>query len=151
MVLTTSTTAGKQLSPITYLSAGMAVFFLFFTVQFGVTGLLEERQQGTLPRLRAAPIPVAAVPLGKALGAFVLGLVSMAVLVIASTLLLGADWGEPAGVAVLVVAGTLAATGLMALVGTFAQVRSRQETCSPSSVSCSGCWEGCSFRSVAAA
>ena len=34
----------------------MAVFFLFFTVQFGVTSLLEERNDGTLARLLAAPI-----------------------------------------------------------------------------------------------
>lgn len=110
-----------SLDATSYLAAGMAVFFLFFTVQFGVTGVLEERQQGTLTRLRAAPISAAAVPLGKALGAGVLGLVSMGVLAVASALLLDADWGRPSGVAVLIVAAVVAALGVMLLVGSFAR------------------------------
>ena len=46
----------KELDVTTYYAAGMAVFFLFFTVQFGVASLLEERKEGTLSRLLAAPI-----------------------------------------------------------------------------------------------
>lgn len=111
----------RQLDMASYLAAGMAAFFVFFTVQFGVTGLLEERHLGTLPRLLAAPIPVWAVQVGKAAGAALLGLVSMTVLAIASSALLGADWGPPLGVAVLIVALVAAAVGLMALVGSFAR------------------------------
>lgn len=110
----------RQLSASSYLAAGMAVFFLFFTVTFGVTGELEERDQGTLPRLLSAPIGLAAVHLGKALGAFLLGVVSMAVLAVASATLLDAAWGDPVGVAVLVVGGVIAAIGVMLLVGSFA-------------------------------
>lgn len=112
---------GDPLDATSYLAAGMAAFFVFFTVQYGITGLLEERQQGTMPRLQAAPIPPAAIQLGKVLGAFFLGVVSMCVLVVASTLILGARWGPPAGVAILIVAIVLAAMGLMALVGSFAR------------------------------
>lgn len=110
-----------QLDPTSYLAAGMAVFFLFFIVQYGVTGLLEERDQHTLPRLLAAPISPAAVHLGKAAGAFAVGIVSMAVLAVASSLLLGARWGAPAGVAILTLAAVVSALGLMALVGSFAR------------------------------
>jgi ABC-2 type transport system permease protein len=113
--------ADTQLDPLSYLAAGMAAFFVFFTVQYGVTGLLEERHQGTLPRLLAAPIPVGAIHVGKAAGAFVLGVVSMAVLALGARFLLGAAWGPPLGVAVLVVALVVAATGLMAFVGSFAR------------------------------
>jgi ABC-2 type transport system permease protein len=111
----------RQLDPVSYLAAGMAVFFLFFTVQFGVAGMLEERQQGTLPRLLAAPIGTWTVHAGKTLGAFVLGLVSMSVLAVGSSLLLDADWGHPAGVGILVVAGVIAALGVMTLVASFAK------------------------------
>ena len=40
----------KQLELKTYSSAGIAVFFLFFTVQFGISSLLDERREGTLSR-----------------------------------------------------------------------------------------------------
>jgi len=43
----------KELDQKSFFAAGMAVFFLFFTVQFGVTSLLEERNDGTLARLLA--------------------------------------------------------------------------------------------------
>jgi ABC-2 type transport system permease protein len=109
------------LDPISHLAAGMAAFFVFFTVQYGVTGLLEERQQGTMPRLLAAPIPPAAVQVGKAAGAFVLGVLSVTVLAVGARLLLGASWGPVIGTAILIVALVVAATGLMAFVGSFAR------------------------------
>lgn len=111
---------GGPLDATSYLAAGMAAFFVFFVVQFGVTGLLEERQQGTMPRLLAAPIRPGAIHLGKITGAFVLGVVSMFVLAVASSVLLDADWGPAPGVAVMVVALVLAALGVLALVGSFA-------------------------------
>jgi ABC-2 type transport system permease protein len=42
----------------------------------------------------------------------------MAALVVATSVLLGADWGSPLGVAVLVVVGVLAAMSVAAVVGT---------------------------------
>jgi ABC-2 type transport system permease protein len=119
--LTTRTSeAGAPLDPLSYLAAGMAAFFVFFVVPYGITGLLEERQLGTMPRLLAAPILPGAIQLSKLLGAFLLGITSMAVLSVASHLLLGAEWGPPAGVAILIVALVLAAMGVMSLVAVFA-------------------------------
>ena len=115
------TATTKQLDGSTYFAAGMAVFFLFFTVQFGVTGLLEEDRDGTLARLMAAPIPRVSVVAGKAILAFLLGIISMTVLVVATTLLMDASWGAPLGVALLVVAGVLAAVGIMGLVASVAK------------------------------
>ncbi len=113
--------ADQQLDPSSYLAAGMASFFLFFTVTFGITGFLEERQQGTLQRLLSAPIGSSAIHVGKALGAFLLGITSMAVLAIGSATLLDAPWGPPIGVAILSVSLVIAALGVMALVGSFAR------------------------------
>src|SRR5690606_3940471 len=84
------------------------------TVQFGVTSLLDERREGTMARLLAAPIPQWAVVGAKGVVSVVLGLVSMAVLIVASTILLGAEWGHPVGVALLVVAGVVSAVGIWA-------------------------------------
>ena len=111
----------KELDNKSFYAAGMAVFFLFFTVQFGITSLLEERADGTMARLLAAPIPRGSILGSKLLVSFVLGAVSMTVLVIATSLLFGASWGNPVGVGLLVAAATLAATGIMALLATFAR------------------------------
>lgn len=111
----------RQLDATTYLAAGMAVFFMFFTVQSGVIGLLEEEREGTLARLFAAPIGRSSVLAGKAILSFALGFLSMTVLVVATTLLMGASWGHPIGVGLLVAAGVAAAVGLMAVVAAFSR------------------------------
>lgn len=120
-VLIDETATTKQLDAPTFFAAGMAVFFLFFTVQFGVTGLLEEDRDGTLARLMAAPIPRVSVVAGKAIVSFLLGIISMGVLVVATTFLMDATWGAPLGVALLVIAGVLAAVGIMGLVASVAK------------------------------
>jgi ABC-2 type transport system permease protein len=111
----------KELDTKSFFAAGMAVFFLFFTVQFGVTSLLEERSDGTLARLLAAPVSRASILGGKLLTSFALGLISMTVLVVATSLLFGADWGNPLGVAVLIVAAIASAMGIMSLIATLAR------------------------------
>ena len=110
-----------QMSSSTFYAASMAIFFLFFTAQFGVLSLLTERREGTLPRLVAAPIGPWAIVLGKAIGSFALGIVAMTVLVLASTFLLGAEWGDPFGVALLVLGAVTAAMGITALITTLAR------------------------------
>ncbi|HEY8447712.1 MAG TPA: ABC transporter permease [Thermomicrobiales bacterium] len=111
----------RQLDTKTYVAAGMAVFFLFFTVRAGVMSLLEERRQGTLARLLAAPISSTTIVVGKSLASFGFGLLSMAALVIASTVLLDAHWGDPIGVAALSIAAVIAAMGITSLVASVAK------------------------------
>lgn len=105
----------------TFFAAGMAVFFLFFTTQFGAVSILRERREGTLARLLASPMSKSSIVAGKALFTFVLGVVSMSVLAIATTFLLGAEWGDPLGVGLLIVAGVGAAMGIQSLVTTLAK------------------------------
>lgn len=111
----------RELEPETFFAAGMAVFFLFFTVQFGISSIIEERRDRTLARILAAPVRSGAILVGKLLTSFVLGVVSMAVLAVTTGAVLGASWGDPVGVGVLIVAGVLAATAVMALVATLAR------------------------------
>ena len=113
--------SAKVLDTKTYFAAGMAVFFLLFTVQFGVSSLIEERSDGTLARLLAAPVRRTSILAGKLLTSIVLGVVSLTVLVVGTTLLLGAKWGDPLGVALLILAGVLAGTGITSLVASFAR------------------------------
>ena len=113
--------ANKELAGKTFYAAGLAIFFLFFTVQFGVNSLLDERHAGTLRRLMAAPMRRSSIVLGKGIMSFVLGLVSMVVLIVATTLLFGAEWGNPLGVFLLVVGGIVSALGIMGIVAGFAK------------------------------
>ena len=110
-----------ELDATTFFSAGMAVFFLFFTVQFGVSSLLEEKINGTLPRLLGAPIHRWSVLGGKAITSFALGLISMIVLAVGTTFMIGAEWGNPLGVLILMICGVLSALGIMALVAVVAK------------------------------
>lgn len=114
--LTDASEGADAIEPKTQLAAGMATFFLFFTVQFGVLGLLEERREGTLARILAAPVPPWQVLASKVLVSFALGLASMTFLALFSSFVLGAHWGNPFGVALLIVAGVLAAVGTVSLV-----------------------------------
>lgn len=122
--------AGLELA--TYYSASLSVFFLFFTVPFALLGVMEERDQGTLARLRVAPVPTRAVIGGKLLGAFVTGIVSMTALVVATTVLLDAEWGAPLGVAILIVVGVTAAMAVAAAVGTL--VRTAEQASAAASI-----------------
>jgi ABC-2 type transport system permease protein len=114
-------TRSRQLDAGTFYAAGMAVFFLFFTVQFGISSVLEERRDGTLARMLVAPIHRNTVLAGKLLTSVVLGFASMVVLALATHFLLSAHWGNALGVTILIGAGVLAATCVMTLVATLAR------------------------------
>lgn len=111
----------RQLSAPTFFSAAMAILFLFFAASSSIISVFEERRVGTLARLLAGPVHPAAVLLGKTIGSFVTGIVALTVLVVATTVLLGARWGPPGGVALMVLAAVVAAIGITLLVTSFMQ------------------------------
>lgn len=110
---------GEDLS--TYYAVSLSVFFLFFTVQFGVLSLLQEREDGTLDRILMAPIARSAVLVGKLMSSLVVGVVSMIVLVVATTVIGGAEWGDPVAVGVLIMVGVMVAIAVAALVAALAR------------------------------
>lgn len=120
-VVENNSARNKVLDTKTYLAAGMAVFFLFFTVSFGITSLIDERSGGTMQRLLAMPVPRSSLLAAKLVTSLLLGLVSMTVLAVASTFLLGAKWGDPLAVALLICAVVLAATGITAVLAGMAR------------------------------
>ncbi len=79
---TDSTLERRQATTATFYAAAMAIMFLFFATIYGPIGLLGERRLGTLARLLAAPIRPASIVLGASITSFVLGIVSMTVLVV---------------------------------------------------------------------
>ena len=118
--LVESAAGSRQFDSNTFFAAGIGVFFLFFTAQLGAVSLLQERKEGTLARLLAAPVSRGAVVGAKAIYSFVLGAVSMAILIVASHFLMDASWGDPFAVTVVVLSAVFAAMGLQSLVTTLA-------------------------------
>jgi linearmycin/streptolysin S transport system permease protein len=112
---------GRTIEAANYFGPSMAIFFLFFTVSFGARSILAERQQGTLRRLLATAAPPGGVLAGKALAAFILGTSSVLVMWLATTVVFGADWGDPVAVVALTISSVLSAIGITALVVTLAK------------------------------
>ena len=119
VILADQTAALRQLSLASYFSASMAILFLFFSAQMGLVSLFDERRQGTLGRILAGPVKPWTVLGGKLLGGFGQGMLAMTVLVVATTLLIGASWGSPLGVALVCTSAVIAALGISTLVISF--------------------------------
>lgn len=118
---------GRTIEAANYFGPSMAIFFLFFTVSFGARSVLAERRQGTMRRLLASAAPPGGVLAGKALAAFTLGTASMLVMWLATTVVFGADWGDPVAVVALTVSSVLSAIGITALVITLAKTDEQAE------------------------
>jgi ABC-2 type transport system permease protein len=99
-----------------------------YTVSHGGRSILLERSQGTLPRMLVSPTSSSQVLGGKVFGIFFTGVTQVGILILASALLFGVRWGDPAGVIVLILACVFGASGwgmlITALARTPAQVGS---------------------------
>ena len=111
----------RQADLATFYGAAMAIMFVFFATQYGALALVADRQVGTMSRFLAAPISAWSILAGASIAGFVLGLVAMTVLAVATTLLQGADWGPPVLLVPLILAAVTAAMGISTLVSTVAR------------------------------
>lgn len=116
LTLSEGKASAEQLSLKGTLVAGQSGLFLLFTVGFGVLGLLAEREQGTLARLKSTPVPAGSIITAKALVGFILGVTATAVLLTVGTLLFGVSFGSPAVVGLLVLSISAAATSMTFIV-----------------------------------
>ncbi len=110
-----------------YYGPGMAMLFVFFLLGAAPRSLLAEARDGTLARLRAAPIPVTAIVLGKGLATALLGLLAMLIVWGVTAAVFGTGWGDPAGVVALLVAFVLAALAITTLVSVYARSASQAD------------------------
>jgi ABC-2 type transport system permease protein len=117
-----------QFDIMAYMAPSMALLFLMYTVSYGGRSILLERSQGTLPRLLVSPTSSTQVLGGKVIGIFFTGVAQVGILILASALFFGVRWGDPAGVAVLILATVYGAAGwgmlITAMARTPAQVGS---------------------------
>jgi len=118
----------SEVNALAILAPGMALMFLMYTVSNGGRSLLVERNHGTLARLAVSPSRIGEVLAGKMFGIFLTGVAQMAILIVASSLLYKLHWGDPLGMAALILAAVIGATGwgmlLCAIANTPGQVSS---------------------------
>ena len=114
-------------SVIAYFAPGMAMLFLFFIIGDGARSIVAERKQGTLPRILAAPVSPTSVLLGKTAQVIVVGVLSMTAVWLITWLGFGADWGDPVGVFVVIVAAVTAIAGISLLITGFARTENQAD------------------------
>lgn len=94
------------------ITAGMLVFYVFFTGSATAQSIINEEEEGTLRRLFTAPISVSTILTGKVMASLLTLSVQVIVLLLASSLLFGINWGRPLPV-------LLAAAGLILMAASF--------------------------------
>jgi ABC-2 type transport system permease protein len=112
---------GGDVSPAAYFGPSMGLLFLFLTTGVVARDLLGEKRLQVLDRVRAAPVRDATVLAGKAAAMVVIGVVSLSVIWAVTALALGADWGDPVGVALIIGAVALAVASLAGVVAAVAR------------------------------
>lgn len=117
----------SSFSIISYFAPAMAMLFLFFTIGSGARSVITERREGTLARVRAAPISDASVLIGKTLGVFVLGVLSLATVWAVTALGFGVDWGDPLGVAAVLLGVIVAISGISLFVSGIARTENQAD------------------------
>lgn len=113
--------AAVQFDILAYMAPGMALMFLMYTVSHGGRSILAERSQGTLPRLLVSPTSTSQVLGGKVLGIFFTGVAQVGILILASSVFFGVNWGDPAGLVLLILAAVFAAAGWGMLITAFSR------------------------------
>ncbi|MEV4176722.1 ABC transporter permease [Nonomuraea sp. NPDC049709] len=101
-----------------YTAPANLLLFTFINSMAVAAALVESRRLGMIQRALTAPVRRRSVLLGEALSRFIVALAQAVLIVVVSALAFGISWGDPLGVAAVVVAFSLVATGAALLVGT---------------------------------
>ncbi len=114
-------------SVMAYFAPGVAMLFLFFIIGNGARSIIEERREGTLPRILAGPVSPASVLLGKTVGVLIVGIVSMTLVWLVTWLGFGAYWGDPIGVFLVIVSAVVAIAGISLLITGLARTENQAD------------------------
>ncbi len=104
-----------------YIAPSMALLFLMFTVSNGGRSILAESEGGTLPRMLITPSSASQVLGGKVFGIYLNGVAQLAVLFIASLVMLQINWGPASVVIPTILFVVAAATGWGMLIAALAK------------------------------
>jgi ABC-2 type transport system permease protein len=102
----------EALAIVSGVITGMMVFYAFSTGAASAMSILQEEDDGTLPRLFTTPTPTSAILGGKLIAVFALAIVQVLVLMSFSSLVFKTNWGAPIPL-------SLAVVGLVVLAPSF--------------------------------
>jgi len=117
-----------DVSPAAYFGPGMGLLFLFLSVGVMARDLLVDERTRLIDRLRAGPVGDGAILVGKGASVLAVGVSSLLVIWAVTSRALGADWGDPLGVVVLIVAAALAVAGIAGLIAGVARTEQQADT-----------------------
>lgn len=106
---------GVNSNPVTaigYYSVAMGVMYLLFNANLGGKRILLEREQGTLQRLKVCKASTLEFILGKTLGIYFSALLQIIVLIVATSVIYGVNWGPTLDVFVYAIIVVFAASGI---------------------------------------
>jgi ABC-2 type transport system permease protein len=122
------TGTGGDVSPAAYFGPAMGLLFLFLSVGVMARDLLVDERTRLIDRLRAGPVGDGAILVGKGGSVLAVGVSSLLVIWAVTSRALGADWGDPLGVVVLIVAAALAVAGIAGLIAGVARTEQQADT-----------------------
>jgi ABC-2 type transport system permease protein len=94
------------------------LLFLFLTAMTGAVALIETRRLGVARRMLATPTSPGTVIAGTTFGRVLIACVQALVIILGSALLFNVSWGQPVGVAAVVILFALVGAGAGIFVGT---------------------------------
>jgi ABC-2 type transport system permease protein len=89
---------------ITQMMSGMLIFYSFFTGANVAQSILQEEEEGTLPRLFTTPTSRAIILGGKFITVFITTAGQIIVTLLATTVMFGIEWGNPSLLAIAIFA-----------------------------------------------
>jgi len=95
----------------------LLLFVFLMALTTGSVGLIESRRLGLPQRILATPTTSGTIIAGEVLGRLFVGLIQAAVIIFGSAIVFGVRWGQPVGVAAVVVLFTLASAGAAVFLG----------------------------------
>ena len=112
--------SNAEISIMSSLSPGFALFFAFFLISHLSLTVVNERETGTLRRLITSPVSRTAILLGKALPYFGVAVIQLIFVLMIGNLVFGMQLGsEPLALAIILICTGLAVAGLGILAAAF--------------------------------
>jgi ABC-2 type transport system permease protein len=89
-------------TPLAHYSVGFSMFFVMYTIIFGIGEILDEKKNGTWQRILTLPVSKAEILTGNLLGTFTVGFLQIFILILLGIYVFGVNWGANLSATLLV-------------------------------------------------